>query len=117
MLIQRTCLQLGNKTTLLFSSDGRRLLLSLIWIKDYGIGGTHTISVHWRKRLRGFYTDLLSVKILRRTITVLWRRNVLNKIILISRGVHLLLVLNQRAVYILLFLTRNIDFMSSTVHW
>ena len=117
MLIQRTSLKLGDEAALLLCSDRRRLLLSLIWVKNDWIWGSYSICVYWRKRLRSFYTDLLSVKILRRTITVLRRRNVLYKIILISRRVHLLLILNKRVVYILLFLTRNVDFMSTSIHW
>ena len=117
VLIQRTGLELRYETTLLLGSDRTRLFGSLIWIKNDGIWRPYTIGIYWWKRLRCFYTDLLSIKILRRTIAILRRRNVLNEIVLISRRIHLLLILNKRIVYILLFLTWNVDFMSSAIHW
>ena len=110
-------MQLGNETALFFTSNRRWLFLSLIWIENYWIWGTYSFSVDWRKRLWSFDTDLLSIKIIRRSITVLWRSYVLNKIILVSRWVHLLLVLDETIVNILLFLTGDVYFMSSTIHW
>ena len=117
VLIQRAGLKLRDETALLFGSNRTWLFCSLIRIKNDRIRRPNTISIYWWKRLRRFYTDLLSIKILRRTVAILRRRNVLNEIVLIRRRIHLLLILNKRIVYILLFLTRNVDFMSSSIHW
>ena len=117
MLIQRTSLELRYETALLLGSYRARLFCCLIGVKNDWIWRSHTFSINRWKRLRRFDAYLLSVKILRRSIPILRRRNVLNKIILISRRIHLLLILNKRIIDKLLFLSRNVDFMSSSIHW
>ena len=102
---------------MLLGSNRAWLFCGLIRVKNDWIWCSYTVGIDWWKRLRRFDTYLLSVKILRRSIPILRRRNVLNEIVLIGRRIHLLLILNKRIVDKLLFLTRNVDFMSSSIHW
>ena len=94
VLVQWTRLKLRNKTALLFSPNAWSLHCCLIWIKNNWIWRSCAICVHWRKRLRCFDANLLGVKVLGWPISILWRSDVLNKIVLIGRRIHLLLILN-----------------------